>query len=85
MSQTSQFSAGPSNLSMPEATVIPVLSYPDVSVAAAWLCHVFGFSERLRIGNHRIQLVQRCRSGGSCVDVFAVGSQHQPRDWGAKA
>lgn len=56
MSQTSQFSAGPSNLSMPEATVIPVLSYPDVSAAAAWLCHVFGFSERLRIGNHRIQL-----------------------------
>jgi uncharacterized glyoxalase superfamily protein PhnB len=56
MPQTSQFSAGPSNLSMPEATVIPVLGYPDVSAAAAWLCHVFGFSERLRIGNHRIQL-----------------------------
>jgi uncharacterized glyoxalase superfamily protein PhnB len=27
-----------------------------VAVAARWLCHAFGFTERLRIGDHRIQL-----------------------------
>src|SRR5580698_1131157 len=45
-----------SNRSMPRATVIPVLAYPDVNLAATWLCDAFGFSVRLRIGNHRVQL-----------------------------
>jgi uncharacterized glyoxalase superfamily protein PhnB len=36
--------------------VIPVLAYPDVNRAAAWLCDLFGFTVRLRIGNHRVQL-----------------------------
>lgn len=44
------------NRSMPEATLIPELAYPDVLAAAAWLCEVFGFAERLRIGKHRVQL-----------------------------
>jgi uncharacterized glyoxalase superfamily protein PhnB len=45
-----------SNRSAPPCTVIPVLSYPDVNAAADWLCNAFGFTVRLRIGNHRIQL-----------------------------
>jgi uncharacterized glyoxalase superfamily protein PhnB len=45
-----------SNRSIPRATVIPVLAYPDVNQAAAWLRDAFGFSVRLRIGNHRVQL-----------------------------
>ncbi len=45
-----------SNQSIPPATVIPVLAYPDVNQAAAWLCDAFGFTVRLRIGNHRVQL-----------------------------
>ena len=45
-----------SNRSIPHATVIPVLAYPDVNQAADWLCNAFGFSVRLRIGNHRVQL-----------------------------
>jgi uncharacterized glyoxalase superfamily protein PhnB len=45
-----------SNRSIPHATVIPVLAYADVNQAAAWLCDAFGFSVRLRIGNHRVQL-----------------------------
>ncbi len=45
-----------SNRSIPRATVIPVLAYADVNQAAAWLCEAFGFSVRLRIGNHRVQL-----------------------------
>jgi uncharacterized glyoxalase superfamily protein PhnB len=42
---------------MPGPTVIPVLSYPDVRAAVAWLCEAFGFEERLRIGDHRAQLL----------------------------
>ena len=45
-----------SNRSIQRATVIPVLAYPDVNQAAAWLCAAFGFTVRLRIGNHRVQL-----------------------------
>jgi uncharacterized glyoxalase superfamily protein PhnB len=45
-----------SNRSIPSAIVIPVLAYPDVNEAAAWLCEAFGFSVRLRIGSHRVQL-----------------------------
>jgi uncharacterized glyoxalase superfamily protein PhnB len=45
-----------SNRSIPRATVIPVIAYRDVNQAAAWLCDAFGFSVRLRIGDHRVQL-----------------------------
>jgi len=44
------------NRSMPSSTVIPVLGYPDMAQAVAWLCDVFEFTERLRIGTHRAQL-----------------------------
>jgi uncharacterized glyoxalase superfamily protein PhnB len=44
------------NRSMPPATIIPELAYPDVGEAVAWLCRAFGFVERLRIGDHRAQL-----------------------------
>ncbi len=44
------------NRSVPAATVIPVLVYEDVQEAVEWLCDTFGFSERVRIGNHRAQL-----------------------------
>jgi uncharacterized glyoxalase superfamily protein PhnB len=45
------------NRSIPEPTVIPVLIYPDVRQAVAWLEAAFGFVERLKIGEaHRSQL-----------------------------
>jgi len=31
------------NRSIPSASVIPVLTYPDVREAVAWLCSTFGF------------------------------------------
>jgi uncharacterized glyoxalase superfamily protein PhnB len=54
---------------MPSATVIPVLHYPDVTKAAKWLCEAFGFTERLRIGSHRIQM-----NAGNGAFVIAAGN-----------
>lgn len=45
-----------SNRSMPHDLVIPVLGYPSVSDAVAWLAAAFGFSVRWQIGEHRAQL-----------------------------
>lgn len=53
------------NRSVPPCTVIPVLIYPDPSVAADWLCAAFGFTVRLRIANHRIQM----RAGNGCITI----------------
>ena len=54
------------NRSAPPATVTPVLIYPDVRAAVAWLESAFGFEERVRIGDaHRAQL--RVGSDGSIV------------------
>jgi uncharacterized glyoxalase superfamily protein PhnB len=45
------------NRSIPQATIIPVLIYPDVREAVEWLGRAFGFVERIRIGeSHRSQL-----------------------------
>lgn len=45
------------NRSVPPATVVPVLAYPDVRAAVAWLSAAFGFVERTRIGeSHRAQM-----------------------------
>jgi uncharacterized glyoxalase superfamily protein PhnB len=46
-----------SNRSIPASHVIPVLVYPDVRAAVAWLERAFGFAERVRIGeDHRSQV-----------------------------
>jgi uncharacterized glyoxalase superfamily protein PhnB len=45
--------------------VIPVLRYPDPGVAAEWLGRAFGFTVRLRIANHRIQM----RAGEGCFTI----------------
>jgi len=56
----------PTNRSAPPATVTPVLIYPDVRAAVAWLEGAFGFGERVRIGAaHRVQM--RVGSDGSIV------------------
>ena len=56
-----------SNRSIPGAQVIPELAYPDVAAASDWLCTAFGFSPRLKIGNHRVQLTY----GGGAVIVVS--------------
>ena len=63
------------NRSIPAATVIPVLIYPDVRAAVAWLDAAFGFEERLRIGeDHRSQL----RFGDGAVIVGDVRGDRRP-------
>jgi uncharacterized glyoxalase superfamily protein PhnB len=63
------------NRSIPSATVIPVLIYPDVREAVAWLTQAFGFAERLKIGeNHRSQL----SFGTGAVIVADVRSDRRP-------
>lgn len=45
------------NRSTPPPTVVPVLAYPDVRAAVAWLSAAFGLVERTRIGeSHRSQM-----------------------------
>jgi len=56
------------NRSAPPATVTPVLVYPDVRAAVAWLEAAFGFEERVRIGEaHRAQM----RVGSDAAVVVA--------------
>jgi uncharacterized glyoxalase superfamily protein PhnB len=63
------------NRSIPASTVIPVLVYPDVPEAVAWLGAAFGFVERLRIGeNHRAQL----KVGDGAVIVADVRGDRRP-------
>jgi uncharacterized glyoxalase superfamily protein PhnB len=68
------------NRSAPPATVTPVLVYPDVRAAVAWLEAAFGFAERVRIGDtHRAQL--RIGVDGAVV-VADVGSDRVAPDGG---
>lgn len=60
------------NRSIPDDAVIPVLNYPDVRAAVAWLEKAFGFTERLQIADHRSQL----DAFGGCV-VVAGGTAPQ--------
>ena len=66
------------NRSIPEATVIPVLVYPDVRAAVAWLSSAFGFVERLRIGEaHRSQMA--IGAGGAMIVADVHGEQQAPQ------
>ena len=41
---------------MPRSVLIPVLGYPSVSEAVAWLTTAFGFELRWQAGEHRAQV-----------------------------
>lgn len=63
------------NRSIPAATVIPILVYPDVREAVDWLSAAFGLVERVRIGeNHRSQL----SFGDGAVIVGDVRNERLP-------
>ena len=65
------------NRSVPPATVVPVLSYPDVRAAVAWLSAAFGFAERTRIGeSHRAQM--SIGADGAVIVAESRGEQTAP-------
>jgi uncharacterized glyoxalase superfamily protein PhnB len=67
-----------SNRSVPTATVIPVLVYPDVRAAVAWLTDVFGFVERVRVGEaHRSQM--QIGVDGAMIVADVRGEQQPPQ------
>src|ERR1700739_4129468 len=70
-------SAMKNNRSMPPATVIPVLVYPDVRAAVDWLSAAFGFAERVRIGeSHRAQM--SIGPDGAVIVADIRGEQQPP-------
>ena len=58
------------NRSAPNASVIPVLYYPDVPEAVQWLTTVLPFTERLRNSDNRRQLVH----GNGAIVVTKPGA-----------
>jgi uncharacterized glyoxalase superfamily protein PhnB len=62
------------NRSMPASTVIPVLAYPNVAEAVAWLAAAFGFTLRLSIGDHRAQL----NAGAGAIVVTGAAPADAP-------
>ncbi|MDA8103341.1 MAG: VOC family protein [Nitrospiraceae bacterium] len=71
------------NRSVPPPTVVPVLVYPDVRAAVAFLSAAFGFVERTRIGeNHRAQLAV---GDDGAVIVADVGAGRRPPQAGGFA
>lgn len=67
------------NRSVPPATVVPVLVYPDVRAAVAWLTSAFGFVERTRIGeDHRAQM--SIGDDGAMIVADVRGEQRPPQD-----
>jgi uncharacterized glyoxalase superfamily protein PhnB len=67
-----------SNRSIPSASVIPVLVYPDVREAVQWLQAAFGFVERVQIGeNHRSQLAY---GDGALIVGDVRGERRPPRE-----
>jgi uncharacterized glyoxalase superfamily protein PhnB len=68
------------NRSVPPATVVPVLVYPDVHAAVAFLTTAFGFVERTRIGeSHRAQMAI---GDDGAVIVADVGGERGPQAGG---
>jgi uncharacterized glyoxalase superfamily protein PhnB len=67
------------NRSIPSATAVPVLIYPDVEEAVAWLTAAFGFVERVRIPpNHRAQM--KVGENGAVIAADVRHERRPPRE-----
>jgi uncharacterized glyoxalase superfamily protein PhnB len=67
------------NRSVPPATVVPMLVYPDVRSAVEWLSTMFGFVEQTRIGeSHRAQM--SIGADGAMIVADVRGDQLPPHD-----
>jgi uncharacterized glyoxalase superfamily protein PhnB len=63
------------NRAAPDSAVIPVLYYPKVREVVEWLLSALPLTERLRIGDHRCQLVH-----GNGALVIAQAGGHADAD-----
>jgi uncharacterized glyoxalase superfamily protein PhnB len=61
------------NRSIPACSVIPELPYRSVTAAAEWLSGAFGFSVRLLIADHRIQM-----NVNGCAIVLVAAGDGEP-------
>jgi uncharacterized glyoxalase superfamily protein PhnB len=69
------------NRSVPPATVVPVLVYPDVRAAVNFLTAAFGFVERTRIGeSHRAQMA--IGDDGAVIVADVGGNRRGPESDG---
>jgi uncharacterized glyoxalase superfamily protein PhnB len=69
------------NRSVPPATVVPILVYPDVRAAVAFLTAAFGFAERTRIGeSHRAQMAVGV--DGAVIIADVGGERRAPQSAG---
>lgn len=59
---------------MPDDVLIPVIGYPSIGEAIAWLTGAFGFTERWRAGEHRAQLAV---GPGAAIAVVQSARHHQ--------
>jgi uncharacterized glyoxalase superfamily protein PhnB len=66
------------NRSAVPCAVTPVVAYPDVAAAVAWLEAALGFRVRLRVGSHRVQLW----FGSGCVIAAEAGADDE---WATKS
>jgi len=65
------------NRAVPPPTLVPILSYPDVRAAVAFLTAAFGFVLRTRIGeDHRAQLA--VGEDGAVIVADATGGRQGP-------
>ena len=68
------------NASIPPYSVLPVLAYDDVRAAVEYLTRVFGFAERVQIGDHRAQLSAPA-GGGAVIVADATHGRRSPAAW----
>ena len=69
------------NRSVPPPTVVPVLVYPDVRAAVAFLTAAFGLEERTRIGEgHRAQMA--VGTDGAVIVADAGADRRPPQPGG---
>ena len=61
------------NRSAPPCMVTPVVTYPDVPAAVAWLESAFGFRIRLKVGTHRTQMW----FGSACIVAGETGANNE--------
>lgn len=61
------------NRSAPEATIVPILIYEDVSKAIDWLTGAFGFTERLRAEHGGVVVHAQLGFGTGAIIIGRAG------------